>query len=111
MQHLSNFTPIAPAGASGLFANSPDQWTSHGWSIILNPTYAQLKAGDIINFYPGGQVDGWFADGEYGHTGVIGKVLGNNQYVLYEQGGGAPAHTSTYEFHQGGVASIIEPPK
>lgn len=111
VESISHFRPIAPNGASGLFADSPEQWTSHQWSIIKKPKYTDLKAGDVINYQPGGLVDGWYTDGEFGHTGVVGKLLGNNKYVLYEQGGGAPAHTSTYTYHAEGVASIIRPPK
>lgn len=112
VETISHFRPLAPlGGASGWFAESPTQWTSHGWTITKKPSYSQLKAGDVINFQPGGEVDGWNVDSTYGHTGVVGKVLGNNQYVLYEQGGGASAHTSTYHFNASGVASIIRPPK
>lgn len=111
VQSISHFTPIAPGGASGLFADSPEQWTSHKWSIIKKPQYSDLKVGDVINYQPGGQVDGWNTDGEFGHTAIIGKVLGNNQYMIYEQGGGQPVHTSTYHYNAGGVASIIRPPK
>ncbi|MGG5311214.1 CHAP domain-containing protein [Enterococcus sp. DIV1304_2] len=84
-------------------------WESWGWSVIKNPSYNQIKAGDIINYHTGGNMGSWFAHSMYGHTGVVGKTLGNNQYVLYDQNPG-PLKTWTVTFHSGSVSSVVRPP-
>ncbi|EKK0901630.1 type IV secretory system conjugative DNA transfer family protein [Enterococcus faecalis] len=40
-------------------------WASYGWEVIMNPSYGDVRAGDVINFAPGG-----YAITEYGHTGT-----------------------------------------
>ncbi len=84
-------------------------WTSWGWTVIKNPGYQQIRAGDIINYQTGGNLGPWSASSLYGHTGVVGKVLGNNQYLLYDQNPG-PLKTWTVTFYPGSVASVVRPP-
>jgi len=57
-------------------------WASYGWEVILNPSYGDVRAGDVINFAPGG-----YAITEYGHTGIVASVDGNGQLTIYEQNG------------------------
>ncbi|HAP7646075.1 TPA: phage tail tip lysozyme, partial [Enterococcus faecium] len=59
-------------------------WSAVGWKVIQNPRYDQLVVGAIINWARGGQVGSWFADGTYGHTGVI-RGLANGRMQTYEQ--------------------------
>jgi len=84
-------------------------WESWGWTVIRNPSYSQIRAGDIINYHTGGNMGPWYAHSLYGHTGVVGKVLGNNQYILYDQNPG-PLKTWTVTFHSGSVSSVVRPP-
>jgi hypothetical protein len=55
-------------------------WAGNGWEVINNPSYADVKAGDIINWGQGG-----FATSVYGHTGVVASVQGGNKFTVYEQ--------------------------
>lgn len=84
-------------------------WASWGWSVIRNPSYQEIRAGDIINYATGGNMGSWYAHSLYGHTGVVGQVLGNNQYVLYDQNPG-PLKTWTVTFYPGSVSSVVRPP-
>ncbi|HHH4983901.1 TPA: lysozyme family protein, partial [Streptococcus pyogenes] len=94
----------APAYNIGIAYN----WAKYGWQVVLNPTYADLRAGDIINWSPGG-----YFDGTWGHTGVIKEVLGNGAYTTYEQNAGKGQIVAEYSRHisNGHIASIIHPPK
>lgn len=85
-------------------------WASWKWTVVKNPSYKDMRPGDIINFHAGANMGTWVADGEYGHTGVIGKVLGNNQFLLYDQNPG-PLKTWTVTYVPGGISSVIHPPK
>lgn len=58
-------------------------WGKYGWEVIFEPKLNQIKAGDIINWYGGGNV----FRGPYGHTGVIISVQGD-QLHTYEQNAG-----------------------
>nr|WP_263864572.1 CHAP domain-containing protein [Enterococcus faecalis] len=55
-------------------------WSAYGWTVIKNPSYSDIKAGDVINFGQGGN-----ATSVYGHTGIIASVDGNGKYTTYEQ--------------------------
>ncbi len=55
-------------------------WSAYGWTVIKNPSYSDIKAGDVINFGQGGN-----ATSVYGHTGIIASVDGNGKYTCYEQ--------------------------
>ncbi|MDN3201708.1 phage tail tip lysozyme [Enterococcus faecalis] len=57
-------------------------WKSYHWTVIRNPKYEDVKAGDVINWAPGGA-----ATSEYGHTGVVASVDGNGKFTTYEQNG------------------------
>ncbi|MBO0441542.1 CHAP domain-containing protein [Candidatus Enterococcus ikei] len=85
-------------------------WSSWKWTVVKNPNYKDIRPGDIINFHAGANMGTWVADGEYGHTGVVGKVLGNNQFLLYDQNPG-PLKTWTVTYVSGGISSVIHPPK
>lgn len=85
-------------------------WASWKWTVIKWPSYKDIRAGDIINFKQGANMGAWFTDPDYGHTGVVGKVLGNNQFLLYDQNPG-PLKTWTVTFIPGDVSSVIRPPK
>ena len=56
-------------------------WESNGWTVIHNPKFSDVKAGDIINWLPGSPI----SPGVYGHTGIIASVDGNEQMTTYEQ--------------------------
>lgn len=94
--------------ASEIGNNYP--WSNWKWTVVKNPSFKDLRAGDIINFGAGANMGTWVADPSNGHTGVVGKVLANNQFVLYDQNPG-PLKTWTVTFVPGGIASIIHPPK
>jgi hypothetical protein len=85
-------------------------WSSWKWTVVKNPSYKDIRPGDIINFHTGANMGTWVADSMYGHTGVVGKVMGNNQFLLYDQNPG-PLKTWTVTYVPGGISSVIHPPK
>lgn len=58
-------------------------WASNGFMVINNPSYSDIKAGDVINWGQGG-----YASSSYGHTGIVASVEGNNKFTTYEQNAG-----------------------
>ena len=88
-------------------------WSAVGWKVIQNPRYEQLVVGAIINWARGGQVGSWFADGTYGHTGVI-RGLANGRMQTYEQNtekGMVCAELDREFFNSSAISSIVIPPK
>ncbi|MDN3202061.1 CHAP domain-containing protein [Enterococcus faecalis] len=85
-------------------------WDKWKWTVIREPKYKDIQAGDIINFHAGANMGSWITDSIYGHTGVVGKVLGNNQFLLYDQNPG-PLKTWIVTYVPGSVSSVIHPPK
>ena len=79
-------------------------WTQWGWEVIFNPKYSDLRPGDIINYKRSQKYDP-----DYGHTGVVGMVPGNNKYELYDQNP-TPLKKRTIDFIAGDISSIIHPP-
>lgn len=71
-------------GSGKMFActiGSDYDWSSYGWTVIFNPRYSDLRAGDIINY----KAFSTLAPSMYGHTGVIASIDGNGHYQTYEQ--------------------------
>lgn len=89
-------------------------WEAVGWEVIFNPKYDQLVVGSIINWTAGGQVDNWFSDSYYGHTGVI-RGLDNGRIQTYEQNvtGTAAGMVCTKQDRPfyGSIASVCIPPQ
>lgn len=80
-------------------------WGAHGWEVIFNPKYEQLRPGDIINWHPGGAV----SPGVYGHTGVIYSVDNNGNFSTYEQNAEKGRVCAKYNrsMSSGSIASIV----
>ncbi|NTK37771.1 phage tail protein [Enterococcus faecium] len=88
-------------------------WSAVGWKVIQNPKYDQLVVGAIINWARGGQVGSWFADGTYGHTGVI-RGLANGRMQTYEQNtelGMICGKLDRQYYSASAISSIVIPPK
>lgn len=85
-------------------------WDKWKWTVVKEPKYKDIRPGDIINFHAGANMGSWVADSLYGHTGVVGKILGNNQFLLYDQNPGS-LKTWTVTYVSGGISSVIHPPK
>ncbi|EON3100113.1 phage tail spike protein [Enterococcus hirae] len=88
-------------------------WSAVGWKVIQNPRYDQLVVGAIINWARGGQVGSWFADGTYGHTGVI-RGLANGRMQTYEQNtelGMICGKLDRQYYGASAISSIVIPPK
>lgn len=88
-------------------------WSAVGWKVIQNPRYDQLVVGAIINWARGGQVGSWFADGTYGHTGVI-RGLANGRMQTYEQNtelGMVCGKLDRQYYSSSAISSIVIPPK
>lgn len=88
-------------------------WAAVNWKVILNPNYSQLVPGAIINWARGGRVGSWFADGTYGHTGII-RGLANNRIQTYEQNtefGQVIAELDREFYGASHISSIVIPPK
>ncbi|MGY3724493.1 Putative cell wall binding repeat-containing protein [Granulicatella balaenopterae] len=79
-------------------------WASYGFEVINNPTYDQIKAGDIIQW----KANTRLAPGYYGHTGII-RGKSNGQLLTYEQnaGRGQICYKYTRDFIQQDVKSIV----
>ena len=85
-------------------------WDKWGWEVVNNPKYSDLRPGDILNFKRGGKIGSYGpADADWGHTGIIGNVMGNNQFEFYDQNPGAVKKT-VITWTDGGASSIIHPP-
>lgn len=108
--HSINSQIILRNGVKASAIGSDYPWASWNWTVINNPKYKDIRAGDIINYAPGANMGTWNTDSYYGHTGVVGKVLGNNQYILYDQNP-TPLKTWTVTFTEGSAASVVRPPK
>ena len=110
MSHLTGVGSTAAASDIGIAYD----WAAVGWTVIKNPTYAQLQVGAIINIARGAPWAGWpgGVDDTYGHTGVI-RGLENGRIQTYEQnteqgmivGKFDRAYTSP-----SGISSIVIPP-
>lgn len=107
--HSINPQIILKNGVRASAIGSDYPWASWNWEVINNPQYKDIRAGDIINYVPGANMGTWNTDSYYGHTGVVGKVLGNNQYILYDQNP-TPLKTWTVTFTKGSVTSVVRPP-
>ncbi|MTD40078.1 CHAP domain-containing protein [Erwinia sp. CPCC 100877] len=95
--HLGAGSPNAISGnigdtVSAALIGTSYAWESNGWMVIHNPSYSDIKAGDIINWGQGGG-----APSIYGHTGIIASVQGNNKYTTYEQNAGQGRICAKYE--------------
>lgn len=75
-------------------------WSALGWSANLSPNYSDAKVGDIINFLGGPY------DATNGHTAIVGKILGNNQLVIYTQN---PTPVIAQTITWGNVTSLVHP--
>ncbi|AYG01145.1 CHAP domain-containing protein [Lactococcus allomyrinae] len=96
-------------GIAAADIGSDYNWKAWGWTVVTNPSYSDIKAGDIINFVRGTNMGSWNTSPEYGHTGVVAQVTGNNQIVVYDQGT-MPFAKDTYTYHSGMVSSVVHPP-
>lgn len=95
--HLGAWSPHGIAGnigdtVSASSIGSGYAWESNGWTVINNPNYSDIKAGDIINWGQGGG-----ATSPYGHTGIVASVQGNNKFVTYEQNAGQGEICARYD--------------
>lgn len=77
-------------------------WAAYGWKVILNPSYNDVRAGDVINFGQGG-----YASQVYGHTGVVASVDGNGQFTTYEQNAEQGRVAAKYTRHWGKEYPIV----
>ncbi|MBC1925555.1 glucosaminidase domain-containing protein [Listeria innocua] len=86
-------------------------WSAVGGSVIFNPQFDDVRAGDIINFNTGG-----YATSVFGHTGVVAQVdKASGQLILYEQncekGQIVAKYTRTWHKEYPNVASLIRKEK
>nr|WP_088271723.1 phage tail tip lysozyme [Enterococcus wangshanyuanii] len=109
--HLGAWSPHGVAGNIGDTVGASNigsayAWESNGWTVIQNPSYSDIKAGDIINWGQGGG-----APSIYGHTGVITSVSGDNKFTTYEQNSSQGRICAKYELTWGvsfpNVTSIV----
>lgn len=107
--HSINSNIILRGGVAASDIGSDYDWKGWGWTVVNEPKYSQIKVGDIINFKRGANMGTWNTDSENGHTAVVGKILGKNELMIYDQNP-TPLKTWTYTYNSG-VASVIHPPK
>lgn len=107
--HGINSKIILRGGTAASDIGSDYDWKGWGWTVVSNPNYSDIKVGDIINFKRGANMGTWNTDSENGHTAVVGKILGGNKLIIYDQNP-SPLRTWTYTYNSG-VASVIHPPK
>lgn len=109
LSHVSGNGSTSAASDIGIAYN----WNAVGWTVITNPRYDQLKMGAILCWKRGGQVAGWTASAEYGHTGVI-RGLSGGKIQTYEQNtekGRVFCELERDYIAVGEIASIIIPPR
>lgn len=107
--HGINTKIILRGGTAASDIGSDYDWKGWGWTVVNNPKYSDIKVGDIINFKRGANMGTWNTDSENGHTAVVGKILGGNKLLIYDQNP-SPLRTWTYTYNSG-VSSVIHPPK
>lgn len=107
--HGINSKIILRGGTAASDIGSDYDWKGWGWTVVNNPKYSDIKVGDIINFKRGANMGTWNTDSVNGHTAVVGKILGGNKLLIYDQNP-SPLRTWTYTYNSG-VASVIHPPK
>jgi len=82
-------------------------WQALGWQVVFNPTsLSQVKAGGLINWKP---VQGY--DLEYGHTGVIEAVNGQEMTILEQNYGGQWVTRNKRPIKLSDIESIVYPPE
>ncbi|MBO0423390.1 glucosaminidase domain-containing protein [Enterococcus plantarum] len=80
-------------------------WSSYGWVVILNPSFSDFRAGDVINY----KAFSAMGPTMYGHTGVIASIQGNGLYTTYEQNAGQGQIVAKYNRSDipGVVSSLV----
>lgn len=82
------------------------KWEENGFEVIQNPSFSEIKAGDVINFGMGN-----YASTAYGHTAIVSSVGENNQFILYEQnaeqGQICAKYTRTWGAEYTNVVSVV----
>ena len=107
--HSINSNIILRGGVAASDIGSDYDWKGWGWTVVNEPKYSQIKVGDIINFKRGANMGTWNTDAENGHTAVVGKILGKNELMIYDQNP-TPLKTWTYTYNSG-VAPVMHPAK
>lgn len=100
------------SGASGRagYIGHEFPWDSWGFDVIKDPSPGDLKPGDIICWYPGGQfLPGVPTDPTWGHVGVIAEVKEGGVIDTYEQNAekGQIVGRYTRQYVAGGISSVI----
>ncbi|MFB5516704.1 phage tail spike protein [Enterococcus gallinarum] len=110
MSHLTGQGSTSAASDIGIAYD----WSAVGWTVIKNPTYAQLQVGAIINITRGALWANWpTVDDTYGHTGVI-RGLENGRIQTYEQNTEQGMIIGKFDRQYtspAGISSIVIPPK
>jgi len=86
-------------------------WAKYGWTVVNNPSYSQIRPGDIINWKGNSlySTASSYRVSSYGHTGVVGQVLGGNRIAYYTQNPGALGY-QTLTLYMSSISSVIHPP-
>ncbi|GAA2897081.1 phage minor structural protein, N-terminal region domain protein [Enterococcus casseliflavus] len=109
MSHLTGQGSTSAASDIGIAYD----WAAVGWTVIKNPTYAQLQVGAIINITRGALWANWpTVDDTYGHTGVI-RGLENGRIQTYEQNTEQGMIIGKFDRQYtspAGISSIVIPP-
>lgn len=91
-------------GTSAYQIGNAYDWAGHGWKVINSPKYADLKAGDIINWKPFST----HSRSEYGHTGIIASIGKMGAYDTYEQNSEQGQICATYtRYYDDSIYAII----
>lgn len=105
VNQISNFNLVG-LNAYAIGQDNVQQFRAHSWKVIFNPKASDLKAGAVVNWYPGP-----VADSQYGHTGIIASVKGN-AFSTYEQNiAGVQTVQKMNRTWDSSISSICIPPK
>lgn len=78
VQQISGFT-LQGMAASAIGSDNAAAFQQAGWTVISNPTAADLKVGAIVCWHIGSN-----SRSIYGHTAIINSISGNS-FVTYDQ--------------------------
>lgn len=71
---------VGGSGRAGYIGHEfKSQLEAAGFQVLLNPSWSDLRPGDVVNTFGGGM-----SDGVYGHTFVVKSVNGD-KFTSYEQ--------------------------
>lgn len=105
VMELSGFKLLG-LNAHAIGSDNLASFEAAGWKVIFNPTAKDLVPGAVVNWLPGP-----ISSSQYGHTGIVSSVKGNN-FTTYEQNiAGVQTVQKMNRTWDSSMSSVCIPPK